>query len=70
MDKYDILYDFIESESSIRCLKCGRIDTIMHLCEYEAAEYFYEKGWRFRGRKIKLIYCPECCEKLDKKNKK
>lgn len=55
----DELYDMVETESSIGCDKCDESD-YQRADGRDAAEWFYNKGWRII---MDQIYCPKCANK-------
>lgn len=56
--------EVIVSGHHIVCNKCHKHDEISAYDEYDAAEYYYEKGWRVPKL---LTYCPKCAKKHLKK---
>lgn len=60
---FDKLIDFIETESSIRCTKCRKIDNIMFCDQYDAVEPLIKDGWYATENNC---YCPECNKKRKK----
>lgn len=52
------LYEFVMTESSLRCDNCHEEGTTF-MNDY-AEEHFFKKGWRATKSKV---YCPTCAKK-------
>jgi len=65
--EFDNILGWTESEHSIRCSKCGCVDTKHMIDEaYYAVENFITDGWRCPKEKV---YCPSCAKKYLKSTK-
>lgn len=56
----DQLADFCEVEVAIKCTRCDKVGFLSFCDQYEAADIFFEEGWRATE---KHCYCPKCAEK-------
>jgi len=62
MSKAKMAYDlmaFTSNTTTIKCTKCQETRTEW-LDEYDAVDYFFEKGWRATENHC---YCPKCSKK-------
>ena len=60
----DDLLDEIVTESTITCSFCKETQSLMFCDQYDAAERFFDDGWRMGTTKC---YCPKCADKKLKK---
>lgn len=54
------LMEMLISTHEIQCTRCGAEEKLGHCDEVEAANYFYENGWKATE---KHVYCAKCRKK-------
>lgn len=56
-----LLYEDIQSEHTIVCSNCCCYESIFSYDAFDAAEVFYENGWR--ATRYNNVYCRDCAKK-------
>jgi len=59
-NEQDRLWNSIQTTQEILCTNCRVVGTVHEIDDYNAAEYFQNKGWR--ATKHNNVYCPKCAK--------
>lgn len=57
---YSNLIDSVQIVAEIKCSRCNNTGTIGDRDEFDAALFFFDKGWRGTSQNC---YCPKCAHK-------